>query len=333
MSILEQTLKSLRIGEAQHYRNLTVFPLLSPNPKNAFYMTLEQALAQNSLHITEVDEGGSVPELLLKNRGEQPVLLLDGEELIGAKQNRMLNLTILAPANSTLVIPVSCIEQGRWHAHSHRFDSAGRVMYAELRARKLGQVSEALHRRSSRSADQSSVWQNIQCKLGEKGVESYSDCASDLYGHHQHSLHSYITAFYTTAGQTGVAFAIDGKVAGIDLFDSESTLQSALSKLVKSYALECFDKPAQQQNTHAHDIQHMLDELASAEVAQFTAIGMGHDLRFNSRHYRGAALEADDRIVHLCAFRKHTTAPRDSENEPDDQRFAAFSQRRNRFFH
>jgi hypothetical protein len=41
--------------------------------------------------------------------------LLDGEELIGAKQNRALNLTILAPAKQVIVIPVSCVEAGRWH--------------------------------------------------------------------------------------------------------------------------------------------------------------------------------------------------------------------------
>jgi hypothetical protein len=45
-----------------------------------------------------VSEGGSVPHLLFINDAMRPVLLLDGEELVGAKQNRVLNLTVLAAA-------------------------------------------------------------------------------------------------------------------------------------------------------------------------------------------------------------------------------------------
>ena len=43
--------------------------------------------------ITEVSEGGSVPELRVVNKGDARILVLDGEELRGAKQNRVLNTT------------------------------------------------------------------------------------------------------------------------------------------------------------------------------------------------------------------------------------------------
>ena len=45
---------------------------------------------------------------------DEDVLLYDGEELVGAKQNRILNVTVLVGAGATLPIPVSCVEQGRW---------------------------------------------------------------------------------------------------------------------------------------------------------------------------------------------------------------------------
>ena len=69
------------------------------------------------------------------------MLLLDGEELVGAKQNRVLNLTILAPARQAITIPVSCVEAGRWHAESDAFRPAGHVMYSRARAAKASQVS------------------------------------------------------------------------------------------------------------------------------------------------------------------------------------------------
>ena len=55
-----------------------------------------------------------MPDLKVINKSEVMVLILDGEELVGAKQNRIVNTTILIPAKETVLIPVSCVEQGRW---------------------------------------------------------------------------------------------------------------------------------------------------------------------------------------------------------------------------
>ena len=52
--------------------------------------------------VTEVSEAGSVPFIQVANRADRPLLLLDGEELIGAKQNRILNTTVLVEAAALL---------------------------------------------------------------------------------------------------------------------------------------------------------------------------------------------------------------------------------------
>ena len=130
MNTIASALDTLSIGTPQHFRHLTVFPLVHPTPRAPFYLTLDEALAQGTVQVTEVSKGGHVPELLLINRGDRPVLLIDGEELVGAKQNRVLNLTILATPHSELVIPVSCVEQGRWSAVSPAFCASPRVHFA-----------------------------------------------------------------------------------------------------------------------------------------------------------------------------------------------------------
>ena len=73
--------------------------------------TLDEALA-GGLRIRETSESGSVPEPAVENLLAERVLLYDGEELIGAKQNRILNVSVLVEAKSSLTIPVSCVEQG-----------------------------------------------------------------------------------------------------------------------------------------------------------------------------------------------------------------------------
>src|ERR1035441_6263458 len=59
----------------------------------------------------------------------------------GSKQNRALNLTILVPAKQVIVIPVSCVEPGRWHAESDTFQPTEHVMYSRARSAKGAQVS------------------------------------------------------------------------------------------------------------------------------------------------------------------------------------------------
>ena len=115
-------------------RNLTVFPLFSSHVRTADYLTLDEALEQKCSVVTEVSEGGSVPELRFVNSGNRRVFLLDGEQLIGAKQNRILNLSILVAAGKTIIIPVSCVEAGRWRHRTSQFSSAESVHYAEGRA-------------------------------------------------------------------------------------------------------------------------------------------------------------------------------------------------------
>src|SRR5689334_13867649 len=111
MRTIAHELDSITAGNPSSFGGLTIFPLLRtgylPAPD---YILLDEAIAHGSARITELNESGSVPELRFENLGDNPVLLLDGEELLGAKQNRVLNLTILAPRKQSIIIPVSCVE-------------------------------------------------------------------------------------------------------------------------------------------------------------------------------------------------------------------------------
>jgi hypothetical protein len=98
VQILRETLGRAELGAEMSFENLTMFPLLDPAAGEANYATLQEGVASGAVRITEVSDGGSVPELAVVNDGDRPVLLLDGEELVGAKQNRIVNLTILVPA-------------------------------------------------------------------------------------------------------------------------------------------------------------------------------------------------------------------------------------------
>jgi hypothetical protein len=122
---LAETLASLEISEPVSHGLLHIFPLLGDARAEQDLSLLEDALQAGTLHIEELHEGGSVPELRVVNEGIFPVLILEGDELLGAKQNRVVNSSVLVAAESELILPVSCVERGRWSYRSRAFTARG----------------------------------------------------------------------------------------------------------------------------------------------------------------------------------------------------------------
>ena len=242
MSILTKTLKDTRLGPSQAHLNITAFPLLSEAGEAPFYLTLGEAIKTKTAHIEEISERGSVPEILFENSGDLPVLLLDGQELIGAKQHRILNLTILVPARSTLAIPVSCVEGGRWHWSRRDFAESEDIAFSKLRMQKARSVSANLRQAGSRRADQAEVWSSVSQMSLDLGTSSHTDAMRDSYEQRRDVLNGYVQAFPAIDEQVGVVFALNGEVTGVDLFDHPSTFKVVLPRLVRSQALDALSK-------------------------------------------------------------------------------------------
>lgn len=336
MTLIADRLTQVTLGQPQQYRNLTLYPLLAEGRAEPGYQLLDQALALGSARVTEVSEGGSVPELCFVNDGDLPVLLLDGEELVGAKQNRILNLTVLAPAHQTLIIPVSCVEAGRWHRRSAEFTGARRAHFAAGRARKAADVSESLRRRGTRESDQGRVWGDIAEKSRRFGIHSATGAAAALYESQRERLDDFQGAFAYQPGQCGALFGIAGRLVGLDLFDSPATLAAALPKLVESHALDAIDAtvaggvgsvgPAaispDTAPADSADPAAWLTAIAQAAVDRFPAVGEGEDWRLRGLALTGGALVKDDNVIHLCAFRiAWDDDPEDGDKGDEDELF------------
>ncbi|HLV81378.1 MAG TPA: DUF6569 family protein [Chthonomonadaceae bacterium] len=314
MLLIQDTLARLQRGEALTFRNLAVFPLLGEDGRTADYFTLDEALAQKVARITEVNAGGSVPELRFVNECDLQVLLMDGEELIGAKQNRTLNITILAPAHSTLLLPVTCVEQGRWASTSAEFASAPHAHYASGRVHKYRSVSASLRESGSHHADQGEVWADIRAKASRMAAPSPTHAMDALYERHETGVHEFQAALPAQVGQRGAVFAIDGKIIGVDLFDCPSTLRKLWPKIVSSYALDALDtaSPDAACPVSPQSVDAFLKALARADAETFAAVGVGEDVRLTATGLTGGALVAEGRVVHLSAF----AAGRPAEEEP-----------------
>lgn len=152
---------NLEFGKMQSYKNISVIPLFNNVSSEFEYMALSEALNGKKLIISEISEGGSVPQLKVSNQYDVPVLVIDGEELVGAKQNRVLNTSILLKEKSDTIIPVSCSEQGRWSYRSGEFHDSGIIMERKIRAKKVESINYSLMYDDSYNSDQGKVWNDI----------------------------------------------------------------------------------------------------------------------------------------------------------------------------
>jgi hypothetical protein len=306
MYSLQEDFAQITVGTPTTFRNLTLFPLLRPEPECAEpdYLLAEDAIGQGLAEITELADGGSVPELRFENNSPQAVLLLDGEELIGAKQNRVPNLTILAPPKRVTVIPVSCVEAGRWHMESAAFRPAPHVMYARGRAARTSQVTASMRSTGTRRSDQSAVWSDITAKASRMNAASPTQAMAAVYDHHALTIEEYVRAFDCAPIQAGVVFTIDGRAAGLDLFDHPHTLRRLFPKLVRSYALDAMETvtAAVPRRTGNASIEGFLEGIAKATIFTQPAVGLGQDVRISGKRMSGGALWAADRYIHVCAF-------------------------------
>ncbi|HKA20237.1 MAG TPA: DUF6569 family protein [Blastocatellia bacterium] len=305
MQIITDALSHTTVGQPVSSGNLIMFPLLNGGEEIADYLTLDDAIKQGQAVVTEVSKSGSVPELSFNNKGALPVLLVDGEELIGAKQNRILNLSILAPAHQKLNIPVSCVERGRWSYRSAAFSSAPRAQFAAARANKLASVSFSLRERGRADSDQGAVWHDIDRMADDLEVTSATSAMSDIYQSYSANLDECVQKFSPVEAQVGAAFAINGEIIGFDLFDRASTLAKLLPKLVSSYAIQALSRRAAEGDKAPREeaVREFLDAVSNSQGCSFTATGEGEDVRIEEAGLSAAALVAKGRLIHLCGFR------------------------------
>lgn len=210
---LSAAFKTVSVGEPVTFQNLTVFPLLAQRGAEAAYLTLDAALATGGLSVTGVSHGGSVPDLLVTNRLDRPVLLLDGEEVIGAKQNRVFNLSILVAARSKTVVPVSCVEAGRWSQVSPLLAASQRTQHSTGRAERLLQVSESLAALQSPRSDQGRVWQEIARKSAQMAVDSPTGAMADIYERFSAPVDRFVAAIAPVESQCGAVFAMNSTIS------------------------------------------------------------------------------------------------------------------------
>ena len=300
---LKKTIQVLESGKAIRHDSLTLVPLTGGEGGRCLeYILSAEAISAGALTVTEVDESGSVPELLAANAGQELVLLVDGEELVGAKQNRILNTSLLLRPRSETKIPVSCVEQGRWHRASRGFGS-GSHSPSWLRARKSRDVGRNLRTSGQARSDQRAVWEEVANRIEDLEVHSPTMAMHDVIEQRSESISHYAEALPYPRNARGVIVAINGRFVAADIFDRPETLERIWPRLITAYAVDALgrdkDKPERFTEKAA---SVLLEHVGEVECQPCPSVGLGEDWRFEADDIVGQALMTKRVCVHLSVF-------------------------------
>jgi hypothetical protein len=294
----------IRVGEPLTHEALSIFPLFSADGDGGVdYLLSDEAIGAGTVSVEEVSESGSVPDLLVTNTGDTRVLFVEGEELRGAKQNRVLNTSVLVAARSKVKIPVSCVEQGRWAYRSRKFDSSLSHSSSKLRAVLKKSVNRSTMHGSGHRSDQSEVWREVSRQMDSLACMSPSMAMSDTYDAMRERRETVQSQFDYVEGATGVAVAIGGVVVAIDLFDKPATCRKAWRRLLSGYIMDALEPGQSAGRANVEDVKRMLAVLGSADWRPSPAVGEGEEFRADvGSDTHASALYLGDSVIHESAF-------------------------------
>lgn len=324
--LISHYLSSLHLASPIGER-VVVIPIRLAEPAAAVPDPLYDVLCDRTLdrvQVTEVSKEGVVGRLRVINRMPQRLFLLDGQELVGAKQNRILNVDVLVPAEAELIVPVSCVEQGRWSAVSPAF-TPGKAASRRTRQRKAERVQASLHADRGYDAGQAQVWDEVGEVLALNSAPSATGALSDAYAVAEGKMAEHRRLLQPPEADSdtrGMAVLIGGRFAGLDLFDRPETLRHFWPSLIDSYLLELASPAGAVADATATqaggtvELRAVLDAAACAPWESFRSPGEGTDLRVRHDRLVGSALTwnssstrsmDDGRVIHLQLF------PRDEQ--------------------
>ena len=291
----------LRVGDPDVAGPLAVFPLFGPEPRLA-YRSFAQA-APLGATVTEMPGGASVNDLVVSNPTDLPVLLYEGEEVLGAQQNRTFDVSVLVPAGAKLTVPVSCVEHGRWDGarHGEALSPAPQAAYPQLRRHKSAALRASVAQGRAARADQGEVWSEVADKAVRMAAVSPTGAMHDIYEHQRASLGDLIRAVRLRDGQLGALAAIGGRCVVLDHVSRPDVFAALHAPLLQGYALdalEASERPAPSRE----EAEAFVAQVLHARLSERDGIGLGRSAQFATPAAAGTALLAEHELVQLTVF-------------------------------
>jgi hypothetical protein len=306
MSTVE--LRRIAIGQPITKRGVAIFPVFRPGTTNP---PLGLIRPGDGFFVRE-KATPTVPILEVENTNVDPVVLFAGETLEGGRQQRVLNQSVIIGGRSVSDIPVSCVEQGRWHG-DHSF-------------RGVGEIAPPSIRRSANRRDQGDVWNEVESLLSSHRLLSHTSALDEYFrsrpSSHDVAVVDEVASWGPLAEQTGIVVMNRGRVVSADVFGEAKLLASMWETLVRSAFVTAPETSSRSETSSgssnradkalnflrrfARELRGPLDSSESGR-SDFgrSDFGQGEWRQVSTDRVTGQALTLDGQLVHASAFPAH----------------------------
>lgn len=270
------TIPEVGVSSSVECGGLTIFPLFHERPSLADYTLAHDAMAWGIVSVREATEDGVVASLQVDNRGDQPVLFIEGEQFRGGKQDRVVARSVLVAARSPAIIPVICIEWDRWIYKSREFATGSscppslRSLLKESRRSVITGRPEhernhsGICRENHRNGDLARTWGRLTnlSRVSEMNRGRVDDMRMRVA---------------PIDGAAGVAVCAGAKIVSIDVFDRADTMAAMWDCIMRGIALDALEIPEPEQGESILNVMLKVCELADLAWRQMEAVGLGEE--------------------------------------------------------
>ncbi len=294
--------KQIKVGRPRNHKNLTLYPIHIEEVRAPdIELTLDEAMSRELLKIRELDPP-EVNRVRLVSKAKEPIFVMGGEMLAGAKQDRIVGDDMIVPPRADIEIPVFCVEQGRWVTKSESFGSSKFLAGSEVRKARA-------------AADQSEVWAQVAETQARLSAPSETGALRSLQDNAavQDRMKPYRRALLEfpdeLAKARGVVACVDDEIIAADLFASRAIFVQLWPKLLDSYITDAMDRAADGKVPDGVRIKQWLDGIARAELTEKKTPGEGSLYKLEGKELFGSALLYEKAVVHIELFRRENPEP------------------------
>lgn len=300
---LRHWITGLSLGAPQRMGAIEVIALVRKDAAGASDLLAHEALATGALEVLEKD-GGVVQELLARNKAPRPVVIIEGETLIGARQNRVVAHTVVVGAGTDVVVPVGCMEHGRWHFTSAQFASGASPSEWKVRREIKASVMRSRSAGYAAALDQSALWDRVEQELASASVVSSTADYHQLVERRVREAAPVPVDVSPVAGQVGFLAVSEGLLLAIDLVGSPLTWSHLAERAFRSLLPAASDPEVQASKPGAcrRSPSDWLRTLGEARIGLRPAIGLGEDFEIAAEGLIGSGVWFDGHPAHLSAF-------------------------------
>lgn len=253
------------------YGNTGLVQIVAMPESTVRVMPAGPEIKNGRLTISEVNSSGEVGKLAAVNSTGSYLLLTDADVLLGAKQNRIINKSMLLAPNSKTIIDVSCIERLRWNYTSKDFSNPNTAADHNLRKDKMASMLQADSDSPGASyRTQSKVWEHIKFSLTEEHFNAETESYHEHASFRLLSKANELPECEAREGCNGLAVVVDGKVKCIDLFGTSELYRYYFPMLRDSaFRMASTSKDVDPADIHESNFR-VLEALDTFETAERT---------------------------------------------------------------